>query len=130
MLPAGTSTETPAAVEPEVYCGRRTVPAAMVLLQADINEPDLRGAVEVRDAQERRGPDPRDWLTVQELVVDWSQVLDPDLRSTDAILLARVARSLLDGEPVDLRRTAGLSGHHAARLAEAMTLVADRALGG
>lgn len=130
VLPVGTSTSTPAPVEPGVYRGRRAVPAARILLQLDLNEPEIRGAVEIRQVEERRGTDPRDSLWVDELVVDWPRVLDPALRSTDAILLAQIARSLLDGHQVDLRRTASLSGHHAARLAEAMTLVADRALGG
>ncbi|CAB4892540.1 unannotated protein [freshwater metagenome] len=70
VLPAGTSASTPATVGPGVYRGRRTVPAARILLQADLNEPDLRGAVEIREVEERRSPDPRTSIWVDELVVD------------------------------------------------------------
>jgi hypothetical protein len=128
-LPVGTSMTTPARLEPGVYRGRRLLPAAFRLLEVPPNAPKLRGAVEIREVEDRRTEDPRGALLVDELTVDWNRVLDPTLNSDGAILLARIARSLLEGEPVDLRRTIGLHGDLAKRLAEAMTLAAGRTLG-
>lgn len=127
--PVGTSTSTPAPVVPGVYRGRRALAAAKVLLRVDLNEPEMVGAIDVREVEARRTGDPRDSVFVEELAVDWPRVLDREVRSIDAILLARIALSLLEGDPVDLRPTAALSGHHAARFADAMAFVADRALG-
>ena len=126
--PVGTSTSTPAPVVPGVYRGRRVLAAAKVLLRVDLHEPATAGAVEVREVEARRTDDPRDPVFVEELAVDWPRVLDPEVRSIDAILLARIALSLLEGDPVDLRPTAALSGHHAARFADAMALAAGRTL--
>lgn len=128
-LPVGTSTSTPAKLEPGVYRGRRLLPAALRLLEIPANHPKLRDAVTIREVADRQTEDPRDELLVDELTVDWARVLNPKLQSDGAILLARIARSLLEGEPVDLQRIVSLRGDLAQRLAEAMTLAAGRALG-
>jgi hypothetical protein len=100
-----------------VYSGLKLLPAVLVLL--DVHEdPVARQAVRVMPVQ-RSGTPP--W-TENEVTIDWERLQDPR-RSSTALRMTAIARSMLDDAPVDLRELVRF-GHAAhARLMRALATV-------
>jgi hypothetical protein len=79
------------------YSGLRLLPAVLVLLDVD-SDPVAARAVSVVPVERRDATST--WIE-DEVTIDWTRLQDPR-RSATATRLAAIARSMLDGTPVDL----------------------------
>jgi hypothetical protein len=106
--------------EPAVYSGLKLLPAALEVLElAGIGEP-----VVVVEQVRHEGRD-RSW-TEPSATIDWARAQDAR-RSTSELTLVAVARSLLDGEPVDLSELSHLGPQTGRRLIGALAAAWDEA---
>ena len=81
------------------YSGLRLIPAALAMLDVD-QDPVARAAVTVEQV-EQHGVGGRSWIE-DEVTIDWTRLSDAR-RSSTALRLTAFARSMLDGNPVDMR---------------------------
>jgi len=109
--------------EPEVYRHRPGVLPAAALLLDPVDDEDLRGAVVWRRATRRSDGGEGPIEPLEELLVRWD-ALRRGSRPSARLFLVDVARSLLEGDPVDLRQARALRGDPAERFVLAMRLVA------
>jgi hypothetical protein len=109
--------------EPSMYSGLKLLPAALEILDLARDPLLPRDAVTIETVERRsaRGP----W-TEPVATIRWDAYRDPGL-STTCQQLARIARSLLDDAPVDLRALAHLDADTGRRLAGALAAAWDEA---
>lgn len=107
--------------EPSVYSGLKLLPAALAILELAHDRLLPADALTIETVQRQTK-----WNTWTEPVatIRWDAYNDPRLSDT-AQRLAKVARSLLDDAPVDLRVLAHLTPQRGRRLAAALATAWD-----
>lgn len=95
-------------------------PAALMLLREDVRIDGIEDAVRLSPAVLTRPGDP---VADRTLTVDWKRVTRIN-RAPDVLVLAGIARSMLEGTEVDLSRLGELDADHLGTLAACFDLIA------